>query len=402
MCGKTGPSQTEKIIKLNQSGYIYRVEFSPDTRKLALANYIQDSTLLIDLESGVLLHRFPGWIRNCKSNFSPDGRCNSNFSPDGRKLVTITEDGKSYIWDVNSGILINCFKKENTFSEIYFADFSPDSRQFVVAFADKTILIWDVETGALIQKIGYIGWFSDLNFNTNLITTIEGSLVHFYSLESGRQLYSLALLSKSDYLILHQDGYYDGTEAARNLLYFVCNSEIIDLAQMKDALYVPGLVEKIMTGQEINYPKLSELDICDALPIVKKLEKKEYTYTITPRRLPLERAEVYVNDKLIFSYPVDQLSFIGDNYVLELDENELEKHLLVGEKNRVKVIGVVKSEKGSELRTRGITEPIEKKSKGEVVPPRLFAVMIGVNDYKDPCLRLNYEVAGSTWTVLDR
>jgi hypothetical protein len=38
--------------------------------------------------------------------------------------------------------------------------------------------------------------------------------------------------------------------------------EIVDLSLMKDALYVPGLVEKIMNGEEINYPRLSELDLC--------------------------------------------------------------------------------------------------------------------------------------------
>jgi hypothetical protein len=50
----------------------------------------------------------------------------------------------------------------------------------------------------------------------------------------------LVTVDSSASFILHPDGYYDGTEPARNLLYFVCNGEIIDLAQVKDALYVPG------------------------------------------------------------------------------------------------------------------------------------------------------------------
>jgi hypothetical protein len=41
---------------------------------------------------------------------------------------------------------------------------------------------------------------------------------------------------------------------------------------MKDALYVPGLVEKIMSGVEINNRRLSELGLCERVLPLKLLD----------------------------------------------------------------------------------------------------------------------------------
>jgi len=66
---------------------------------------------------------------------------------------------------------------------------------------------------------------------------------------------------------------------------------VIDLAQVKDSLWVPGLVEKIMNNEPILIndrpaPKLSDLNICELTPLIEPIENGEkgiYRYQITPR-----------------------------------------------------------------------------------------------------------------------
>jgi hypothetical protein len=79
---------------------------------------------------------------------------------------------------------------------------------------------------------------------------------------TGKMRYTRLQLTNNDWLVYDEHYRYDGSPGGIDHLYFVCGIEIIDLAQMKDALYVPGLAEKIMNGEEINYPRLSELDKC--------------------------------------------------------------------------------------------------------------------------------------------
>ena len=90
-----------------------------------------------------------------------------------------------------------------------------------------------------------------------------------WDVATGKMRYARLQLSNNDWLVYDEHYRYDGSPGARDYLYFVCGLEIVDLAQMKDALYVPGLVEKIMSGVEINNPRLSELDLCKTLPPTK-------------------------------------------------------------------------------------------------------------------------------------
>jgi WD40 repeat protein len=364
-------------FKVDSAKFMNSLLISPDGSFLVAFHY-DEGVSVFNPQTGKLLFNFDIAVESAK------------FSPDSRLMVSVLkDDGKVLIWDTENWEIYNTLEEQ--LGHVTSAFFTPDGQQIISVSQDGIAGLFNVNNGNLITKF-YIKGGDARYFPDNKLITKDDAFLHFYDLETGTLLYSFIAFDNDDYLILHPDGYYDGTETALNFVYFVCNREVIDLSQMKDALYVPGLLEKIKTGEKINYPKLSELDICDALPIVTRLDEKAYTYTIRPRRLPLERAEVYVNDKLIFSLPVNQLSVKDNSFELVLDEKELEKHLLVGELNKVKVIGVVNSENGSELRSRGIIVPVEKDSTRKVVPPRLFAVMIGINDYKDPALKLNFPV----------
>jgi WD40 repeat protein len=145
------------------------------------------------------------------------------FSPDGNYVVTASEGGTANIWNLTSGKLLHVLKGHT--SGLTSAQFSPDGTSILTTSIDHKTILWDATTG--------------------------------------KMRYARLQLSNNDWLVYDEDYRYDGSPGARDYLYFVCGMEIVDLAQMKDALYVPGLVEKIMNGEEINYPRLSELGLCE-------------------------------------------------------------------------------------------------------------------------------------------
>lgn len=311
----------------------------------------------------------------------------AHFSHDSKMVVTSSFDKKVKVWDAKSGALIHEFENN---SEILFADFSPDDNTVFSYSKTGLVQFYDIAGGKLLKSYQIEGSIRAVDLQNQVLITSDNSILSYWDLNTGKQMYSFVGINTDDYLVLHADGFYDGTEAARDYLYFVCGTEIIDLAQMKDALYVPGLVEKIMNGQDINYPKLSDLEICGTLPLVERVESDTscYHYCITPRKLGLEYAEVYVNDKKIYSITVNELKVESGKYMLKLQHGQIRSHFIPGQENSVEVVAVVR-QKGSELRSRGtvITELHEEKN---MVVPRMFAVIVGVNDYKEGIQDLNY------------
>ncbi len=181
-------------------------------------------------------------------------------------------------------------------------------------------------------------FFSD---NESRLISNKGNRIDVYNIAQKKMDYHLLILDSLNWLAYDDDYHYDGTPAAREQLYFTCGLEIIELSQLKDALYVPGLVEKIMSGQPILYPKLSELEICGTLPLIEKMEDAPYHYTITPRKLGLKRVELYVNGKRVMMKSPEELNKKEEHYEWNIEEKEIQKFFVTGEKNQVKVIDIV-------------------------------------------------------------
>jgi hypothetical protein len=233
-------------------------------------------------------------------------------------------------------------------------------------------------------------FFSD---NESRLISNKGNRIDVYSIAQKKMDYHLLILDSLNWLAYDDDYHYDGTPAAREQLYFTCGLEIIELSQLKDALYVPGLVEKIMSGQPILYPKLSELEICGTLPLIEKKEDGPYHYTITPRKLGLKRVEVYVNGKRVMMKSPEELNKKEEYYEWNIDEKEIKKFFVPGEENQVKVIGIVQ-QGNNEMQSRGVVEEVESTQE-EKQHPTFYGLMVGVSDYKDDRLDLKYPTKDS-------
>ena len=360
--------------------YVLTAAFSQGGTRIATTS--ADNTAKIwDSESGKLLHTLENHADWVIAAF---------FSSDGKRIVTTSRDNKASIWDSETGALLNTLEGHTWY--VLTAYSSPDGKKIYTASEDCTLKIWDSETGKLIKNIQLNGICYAVDFENNTLISHSNSMLTLWDMETEKEIYSWVAIDSIDYLVIDPYGRYDGTPGARDLLYFVCGLEVIDLAQMKDALYVPGLVERIMNNQDINYPKLEDLEICGTLPLIEKedTETGYYIYRIAPRKLGLEKVEVYVNNKLVYTIPANELKQENDYFILQIEEGEITKHFISGADNSVNVVGVV-SQAGRELRSRGVSIFMQTKDVS-LENPSLYAVMIGVNDYRDQNLRLNYPV----------
>jgi WD40 repeat protein len=398
--------------------------FSPNSETIMSFAY-GGPVRLFRVSNGELIREF---------NVASEGIYQAVFNETGSLLATVAFNGETSIWDVNSGEIISTFisdQREIDFIEFtsnselllfsnvtkmvvvevqtakiirefkypssanYFATQSPDSRLLFYANREGSIYLYDLNSGAVLHKMkGQTHQVYSASFSSNnkfLVFSGDNHKTILWDVQTGKIIYTRLQLENNDWLVYDEDYRFDGSPGAIEKLYFTCGLEIIELGQMKDALYVPGLAEKLMNGEDVNYKKLSEIDICGALPLIEKLKEDSsgWQFSIQQRRWPIVRIEIKVDGKIVKTLPFDQFIFIQNMATLDLKRAELEKYFVNGKENKISISAITK-ENGVEIISRGID--VFVLSEESTDPPQMYMLMIGVNDYKDDALDLRFPV----------
>ncbi|MEO6253079.1 MAG: caspase family protein [Ferruginibacter sp.] len=375
--------------KLNHS--IMSASFTPDGKRIILGSWY-DSSKIWDISSGSFKKSFK-W---------PDTKYSENdvkFSPDGKKVISFSLGAK--IWDVASDTLLNNFTYNGRVNDVAF---SPDGKKIITVGESKSVDYFNSVTGEILyntyndndyQKhwdVIYSCRFS--RDGTKIVTTSRDNTIRLWDADKGKVLYTFFMVNNDDYLIVDNGNHYDGTESARKLLYFTCGTEVIDLDQVKDQLWVPNLAERIMKGETINAKTLDELNICGLTPEVEDASDKagEYHFKIKPRRGGLGETVLLVNGIEAGRYKTTDLKKNGEFFDLVINKSELKNIFIPGKENPVTVKAYTAD---NAISSRGL-KIVEDKTKELAALPNLYAVMVGVSDYKGTELDLKYAAKDAT------
>ncbi len=321
----------------------------------------------------------------------------ASFDPFGRKIVTGSWDNTAKIWDAETGKLLT---ELNGYTGIVWcAEFSSDGKKIVTASDKGLVIVWDGETGKPLGKFfGHSRAVKSAQFSPDgrvIITASDDNTSKIWDWEKDQLLYTIINVDTIDHLVLDKQNRFDGTELARNLLYYVCNDEVVDLYQLKDQLWVPNLVERIMKGEPINAKTLNELDICAFTPKVEKIDiqKEGYHFKILPRRGGLQETALYINGIEVKRYKKEELKSNGKVYELIIKKQELANYLIPGQENPVMIKAWTAD---NTISSRGL---IIKEDKSDIngTAPNLYAVLVGVSDYKGDELDLKYAAKDATY-----
>ena len=408
--------------------FVPSAQFSPDGKKIITASY--DTTVKIwDAVTGLVLLDIKGHSRTVTSaQFSPacpddpgggkkivtaswdstakvwdadgalvaelkghtGGVLSVQFSPDGKKIVSASSDQTAKVWDVATTSLLVDLKGHAGI--VGSAQFSPDGKKIVTASADQTAKVWDAAAGSLLVDLkGHTAFVNSAQFSPDgkkIITASGDNTVKIWNAETGEVLYTFFTVDSADYLIVDKDNHYDGTQSARKLLYFTCGTETISLEQVKDQLWVPNLAERINKGETINAQKLSDLNICNLTPLVDTLEQTglQYRFYITPRLGGLGVTIVYVNGIEVNRYTPQQLKLLKGQYQLFIDKKELQVFFASNKENLISVKSLTAK---SSISSRSVSVS-EKRNEKKAALPNLYAVVVGVSDYKGEGLDLKF------------
>jgi uncharacterized caspase-like protein len=269
-----------------------------------------------------------------------------------------------------------------------------DSNEVIYIVSDGTVrkLNTAYDAQEYISKIGFDYFnFLSLKIDNSILNSVKlkSGLLNM-SFNNGAQL-TYINLRNNDWLVYDEHYRYDGTQGARDYLYFVCGLEVVDLAQVKDALYVPTLVQRIMNGENLDHlPKLKDLEICGVSPEVEPIENKKdggNYYKITPRKGGLGNIEIFINGALRQTIDSKKLKLQNGIYEFIVDEKLIQQFETAAKETEIKVIAKTADNK---ISSRGVISESVTEVQKTYRKPHLHAVLVGIDDYKGEGLDLNY------------
>ncbi|MBK8555850.1 MAG: WD40 repeat domain-containing protein [Lewinellaceae bacterium] len=220
------------------------------------------------------------------------------FSPDG-KWVAGNENNEIRIWNVNDGSLfyssddpmVNCMA------------FSPDSKSLLIGYANNNLHLYNLESpnpGFLrADFIGHLSSIRQVGFSPDGKYIISGSNDNTARVwdTAGKELIRLISIGNKDWMVMTPDGLFDASPAAMKMLYLVKGLEIIELDQIKQRYYMPGLLQKVFSPERITLRKTDGYEDLLLFPEMNaSIANDILTVHLKPRSGGLGAVSMYINN----------------------------------------------------------------------------------------------------------
>jgi WD40 repeat protein len=314
--------------------------------------------------------------------------------PDGKLMVTTSWDGRVKIWDIGTGMQVSRFTAHDT--KVQALDIDATGKYIVTGADDNTAKLWDLTDGKLIMTFtGHAGTVSSVNISPDGKTLITGShdgTIKSWDLKTGKELLTFIFIGEDDWMVKTKEGYFDASEGAKKSIFFVKGTRIYNIDQFFEEFYRPGLINEVYrTGGQLK----SEADIVKRLeespPPTVSIVSPYNNDTARSSKIPvtvrfinngggISEIRVQNNGK---SLPVDNSSLLQSGSQSKYFSRTIDVDLVPGENNIL-----ISAYSLGRIESRPDTITIYNKGPERVIS--CYLVAIGINEYRNPALDLNY------------
>ena len=402
-----------KTLKGHEDG-ISSVSFSPDGKYLASGSW--DNTIkLWEVPTGRLLKTLKGHEDRVTSvSFSPDGKYLASGSwdntiklwevPTGRLLKTIEGNegerfeciafgpkgrllaGEGKLWDVLTGRLVRTF-------EGGCSSFSPNG-QFLASWGLDQIKLWKMSTGQQVRDfVGHEGGVLSVVFSPDgkLLASGGGDgTIRFWNMSNGKLLATLYVFPDAS-VIITPEGYFSGTGNYEKYVHFVDGLKIYTFSQFARRFYRPELVKLALQGKPLPSGETMETVVAKKPAPEVKILFPENGFTTADDRITLKvqikdtgggigDIHVFVNGVLVNAVARGIKVVYGGakSFTVALSEGE----------NRIRVVAY-----NGDNTLRSHPAEIIVRCSYRFGAPRLFALVVGINEFENPDIALRFAIA---------
>ena len=320
------------------------------------------------------------------------------FSNNGNILAIVLGDRGIEIWDIHAIERLRTLTGDFTYINDCF--FSPDDQYLLATCNDDFSIIWNVQSG---EEVGRLEGLSNLvrqagfHPSGDLIYTLDtAGELKFWSFPECKELFTLYYnINEKDWLVIHPSGLFDASPGAMNSMYFTVGREVIELEQLKERFYEPGLFELAMNGKEDELRRVDLYEPLDMYPgLQASIQGDSLVVHLEERNGGIGNLNLLINNKevLIQANPHRDTS-------LTIDLSAFQKYYRTDTFNQ---IGLRVYNEAGWLRSRTYQfEYRPTRSKGNQQnedpeawvgqnPPEFHAIIIGTSDYSGNRLDLRY------------
>lgn len=197
-------------------------------------------------------------------------------SPDGKTWLTASQDRTARLWSAEGEAKLPPLSEHTNW--VSAVAFSPVTKQDAIGGAllltgsyDNTAKLWS-HAGKMMRNFsGHAGWVTAVGFSPDSEYVLTGSAdntTKIWSRRSGELLATLIALENGEWAVTTPSGLFDASPGAMRLMYFIVNQEVIELEQLKERYYEPGLLAKILGYSQEPLRSVAGLDTVGLYPLV--------------------------------------------------------------------------------------------------------------------------------------
>jgi uncharacterized caspase-like protein len=410
------------------SNSVFHLDMSPDAHWIAYGGF-RTPAALVDTHSGKEVRTLDKEHESPVVKFSPDGRwlasCDDTGAvyvwsvPDGRELTLSNEKPDCFsaqtfaftsdsrwlafagnqavkLWQFSGSGEIRYFKTaENTLDVFNAVTFSPDGKILTATRFENGFCLFDVASGQLIKT------FSTSFANPlNVIFTIDGKRIlagyddarmRIWDVQSGLQLATMAIAEATGgWAIVDSKGRFDASPKGMELLHWVVGNQTIELSQLKQRYYEPGLLGKIMGFDPAPLRDVTAFEQVALAPEITALSDVDQNGKVKVQFTNcgggIGRIQILVNDKELFA-DAREKRFDSQAAQATLTIDLSGARVAPGEENTVRIIAW--NQEGY-LSSRPAQIAWKPAGASEKKKPELYAIISGISDYASPDLQLKF------------
>lgn len=358
----------------------YQIEFMNNDIYLIIAS-LDKSLKIWEIDSKQEVRNFIGHT-NVIHSF--------DIHPNRPRMVSTSWDGKMKIWDINTGLQIMRFSDHE--GPIYAAKYSHNGNILCSAGSDRVIKVRRTERNYSITKElkGHSAPITNLCFTPDdkyLISASENSEMIIWDLASGKEMVNYISLSQNDWMVVNADGHFNATEGAFKNIIFVKGLESYSVDQFFDEFYQPTLVKDVFTNRSNRLNMLDKMRQSPPPSIEIITPKNNQTYNkqnvdilfrVIDKGGGAETVTIFQNGKAIFTQELQ----------VKPGKSQVVNHKF----NLVSGLNVIEISATSTGNIASQKSRIQLQFGGSL-KSSLYLLTIGINEYQNEALNLNYAYA---------